>query len=109
MKRKFFAGLVFSLALPALGQQPVPTAKPAPEPTRAREAQSPPQQQEVPTFTETAETEYVLLPVIVLDKKGRFVGKLRASSTTRSARSARSSRAGCRETTSRFSRSPRGT
>ena len=41
-------------------------------------AQTPPQtsQQEVPTYTEEAGTEYVLLPVIVLDKKGRFVDGL---------------------------------
>ena len=77
MKRNFLAGLLFLLALPAFGQQPVPTAKPAPEPTRAPQARpQPAQQQEVPTFTETAETEYVLLPVIVLDKKGRFVDGL---------------------------------
>ena len=39
-------------------------------------AQSPPQEQEVPTFTESAGSEYVLLPVIVLDRKGRFVDGL---------------------------------
>jgi VWFA-related protein len=72
MKRNFWSWLLFSLALPALAQQ-TPTPKPAPEPTR------PPQQhqkEEVPTYTETAESEYVLLPVIVLDKKGRFVDGL---------------------------------
>lgn len=33
-------------------------------------------QQEVPTYTETVGTEYVLLPVLVFDKKGRFVDGL---------------------------------
>lgn len=40
--------------------------------------QNPPQnpQQDVPTYSEEVGTEYVLLPVIVLDKKGRFVDGL---------------------------------
>lgn len=39
-------------------------------------AQNPPQQQDVPTYTEEVGTEYVLLPVLVFDKKGRFVDGL---------------------------------
>jgi len=41
-------------------------------------AQQPAQQQkqEIPTYTETAGSEYVLLPVVVFDKKGRFVDGL---------------------------------
>jgi VWFA-related protein len=74
MKRNFPSWLLFSLALPVLAQQALPTAKPAPQPTPP--PQQPQQQQEVPTYTETAESEYVLLPVIVLDKKGRFVDGL---------------------------------
>lgn len=39
--------------------------------------QAPPgKPQELPTYTETAGSEYVLLPVLVLDKKGRFVEDL---------------------------------
>jgi VWFA-related protein len=33
-------------------------------------------QQDVPTFTESVGTEYVMLPVVVFDKKGRFVEDL---------------------------------
>jgi VWFA-related protein len=73
MKRNFWSWLLFSLALPALAQQ-TPTPKPAREPTRPPQQQQ--QKEEVPTYTETAESEYVLLPVIVLDKKGRFVDGL---------------------------------
>jgi len=36
-------------------------------------AQQPKSQEKLPTYTETAGTEYVLVPVVVLDKKGRFV------------------------------------
>lgn len=42
-------------------------------------AQNPPagqQPQDVPTYTEEVGTEYVLLPVLVFDKKGRFVDGL---------------------------------
>jgi VWFA-related protein len=39
-------------------------------------AQNPPQPQDVPTYTETAGSEYVLLPVLVFDRKGRFVDGL---------------------------------
>jgi VWFA-related protein len=73
MKRNFWSWLLFSLALPALAQQ-TPTPKPAREPTRPPQQQQ--QKEEGPTYTETAESEYVLLPVIVLDKKGRFVDGL---------------------------------
>jgi Ca-activated chloride channel family protein len=59
--KRVFAGLMISIAaLPALAQNPQPT----------------PPQQEVPTYTEEAGTEYVLLPVLVFDKKGRFVDGL---------------------------------
>jgi VWFA-related protein len=51
MKRVLSAVLLSFAAFPALAQS----------------------QQEVPTYTETVGTEYVLLPVLVFDKKGRFV------------------------------------
>jgi Ca-activated chloride channel homolog len=73
MKRNFCSWLLFLVALPALAQQAPPTAKPVPEPTQPLQQQ---QKEEVPSYTETAESEYVLLPVIVLDKKGRFVDGL---------------------------------
>lgn len=58
MMKRVFAGLLLGLAaLPAF-------------------AQNPPQPQDVPTYTETAGSEYVLLPVLVFDKKGRFVDGL---------------------------------
>src|SRR5688572_12836810 len=58
---RVLAGLVLSgvASLPALAQNPQQQ-----------------QQQEVPTFTESAGIEYVLLPVLVFDKKGRFVDGL---------------------------------
>jgi VWFA-related protein len=54
MKRALSAFLLCFASLPALAQS----------------------QQEVPTYTETVGTEYVLLPVLVFDKKGRFVDGL---------------------------------
>src|SRR5437660_8256667 len=36
-------------------------------------AQQPPEQPQIPTFSESTGSEYVLLPVQVFDKKGRFV------------------------------------
>jgi VWFA-related protein len=60
--KRIFAGVMLAVAaLPGFAQNP-------PQPT--------PQQQEVPTYTEEAGTEYVLLPVLVFDKKGRFVDGL---------------------------------
>jgi len=60
MKRAL-AGLLFAIAaLTASAQAPTPK----------------PQQQDVPTYTEEVGTEYVLLPVLVFDKKGRFVDGL---------------------------------
>ncbi len=56
MKRIFCGLLLLAAAIPA----------------RAQTAQ-----QELPTYTETAGSEYVLLPVLVFDKKGRFVDGLR--------------------------------
>jgi Ca-activated chloride channel homolog len=60
MKRTFSGVLLAIAAVAALAQNPQPT----------------PQAQEVPTYTEEAGTEYVLLPVLVFDKKGRFVDGL---------------------------------
>ncbi|HEX9688980.1 MAG TPA: VWA domain-containing protein [Thermoanaerobaculia bacterium] len=54
MKRAISAFLLCFASLPALAQS----------------------QQEIPTYTETVGTEYVLLPVLVFDKKGRFVDGL---------------------------------
>lgn len=42
----------------------------------AASAQPPPQQPQLPTFSESTGSEYVLLPVQVFDKKGRFVDGL---------------------------------
>jgi Ca-activated chloride channel family protein len=59
--KRIFAGLMLAVApLPAFAQNPQPT----------------PQPQEVPTYSEEVGTEYVLLPVLVFDKKGRFVDGL---------------------------------
>ena len=61
MRRAFCLLLLLAIAAPAaLAQTP---------------RESPPQQ-EVPTYTEEVGTEYVLLPVLVFDKKGRFVDGL---------------------------------
>jgi Ca-activated chloride channel homolog len=70
MKRARFGLAVLLLALAALSasaQSPAPTPPPAGQP---------PQGQDVPTYSEEAGTEYVLLPVLVFDKKGRFVDGL---------------------------------
>jgi VWFA-related protein len=61
MKSALSAVLLCFAALPAFAQTPQPI---------------PPQQQEVPTYSEEVGTEYVLLPVLVFDKKGRFVDGL---------------------------------
>ncbi|MEO8347765.1 MAG: VWA domain-containing protein [Acidobacteriota bacterium] len=42
----------------------------------AQSAPPPPTPADAPTYTESAGSEYVLLPVVVLDKKGRFVDGL---------------------------------
>ncbi|HEX9287831.1 MAG TPA: hypothetical protein VF999_11255, partial [Thermoanaerobaculia bacterium] len=98
MKRTFRGLLLFLLALPTLAQQPPQpttpqpaTSQPAtpqpatpqpmtPQPATPQPMTPQPQQQQkqqdVPTYTETAGSEYVLLPVLVLDKKGRFVDGL---------------------------------
>ncbi|HEX5133976.1 MAG TPA: hypothetical protein VFW81_01160, partial [Thermoanaerobaculia bacterium] len=56
------AGLVLALAgLPATAQSPPANPQPA---------------QDAPTYSEEVGTEYVLLPVLVFDKKGRFVDGL---------------------------------
>jgi Ca-activated chloride channel family protein len=44
--------------------------------TRAQAPPVAPTPADVPTYTESAGSEYVLLPVVVLDKKGRFVDGL---------------------------------
>jgi VWFA-related protein len=59
----FAAFLLFASAA-SLAQTPAPT----PAPPKAQE--------EIPTYTDSAASEYVLLPVIVFDKKGRFVDGL---------------------------------
>lgn len=56
--KKLCAALLLLLAAPATRAQAPPVA-----PTPA----------DAPTYTESAGSEYVLLPVVVLDKKGRFV------------------------------------
>ena len=62
-----------------------PTAAPAapapPYPTAVRQTPTPakparPVETPLPTYSETAGTEYVLLPVLVFDRKGRFVDGL---------------------------------
>ena len=58
MKNAYLGLLLLTAAAAAAAQAP-----PAPTP-------------EVPTYTESVGTEYVLLPVVVLDKKGRFVDGL---------------------------------
>ena len=59
--KKFCAALLLVLAATATRAQAPPVA-----PTPA----------DIPTYTESAGSEYVLLPVVVLDKKGRFVDGL---------------------------------
>lgn len=83
MKRTFRGLLLFLLALPTLAQQPPQpttpqpaTSQPATPQPMTPQPQQQQKQQDVPTYTETAGSEYVLLPVLVLDKKGRFVDGL---------------------------------
>ena len=59
------AVLLFA-AVPALRAQTPPAPTPAPQKPA----------DDIPTYTETAGSEYVLLPVVVFDKKGRFVDGL---------------------------------
>lgn len=59
MKRLGFSVLFFFLAL-------------GPGASRAQSPRPTPSPEELPTYTESAGTEYVLLPVVVFDKKGRF-------------------------------------
>lgn len=59
--KKVCAVLLLALATPVVRAQTPPLS-----PTPA----------DVPTYTESAGSEYVLLPVVVLDKKGRFVDGL---------------------------------
>jgi Ca-activated chloride channel family protein len=63
MKSALAAILLGLVALTAVGQTPAPT------PATGQHA-------DVPTYTEEVGTEYVLLPVLVFDKKGRFVDGL---------------------------------
>jgi VWFA-related protein len=60
MKNVYAALLLFAVSAVAAAQAPPPAPTPA----------------DAPTYTESVGTEYVLLPVIVLDKKGRFVDGL---------------------------------
>ena len=60
MKNVSAALLLLFAAAGAAAQSPAPAPTPA----------------DAPTFTESAGSEYVLLPVVVLDKKGRFVDGL---------------------------------
>jgi VWFA-related protein len=59
-QRLLAAAFCWLAALAAAGQPRKPTPTPA----------------ELPTYTESAGTEYVLLPVVVFDKKGRFADAL---------------------------------
>jgi Ca-activated chloride channel homolog len=69
MKRLFSSLSLGALLLLSAASGPAQTPPPSPTSPQG-------QQGEIPTYTETAGSEYVLLPVVVFDKKGRFVDGL---------------------------------
>lgn len=79
-----FAAVALLFAGPAMAQPAVaPTPTPAVTGSPVVPAAAPrvtvapaPRETPLPTFTESAGSEYVLLPVLVFDRKGRFVDRL---------------------------------
>ncbi len=67
-----------ALAQPAPAPAPTPAtaAAPSPPPAAGAPALPTPRETPLPTYTESAGSEYVLLPVLVFDRKGRFVDGL---------------------------------
>ncbi|HKA36287.1 MAG TPA: VWA domain-containing protein [Thermoanaerobaculia bacterium] len=70
MKARF--ALFFAAALLAAGLAPA-QEKPQPAPKAGEKQKVVVEKEKLPEYSESAGSEYVLLPVVVLDKKGRFV------------------------------------